>query len=78
MSKLYRGEGVARYKKFYVNTGIKRNPKKGEYFLSGAIATAYLAPNDLSSSYYIAREAVHHETHCPHCGQFLNCNVVSF
>jgi hypothetical protein len=37
-----------------VNSGIKRCPKKGEWYLSGAIVTAYRAPNDLSSEYYIA------------------------
>lgn len=37
-----------------VNSGIKRCPKRGEWYLSGAIVTAYRAPNDLSSEYYIA------------------------
>lgn len=31
-----------------------RCPKKGEYFLSGAIPVAYKAPNDLSTEYFIA------------------------
>lgn len=31
-----------------------RAPKKGEWYLSGAIAEAYRAPNDLSSPYWIA------------------------
>lgn len=31
-----------------------RAPKKGEYFLSGAIVTAYKAPNDLTTEYFIA------------------------
>jgi hypothetical protein len=31
-----------------------RPPKKGEYYLSGAIVTGYQAPNDLSSSYQVA------------------------
>jgi hypothetical protein len=38
-----------------VSTGEKRAPKKGEWYLSGAIATAYKAPNDLTSEYHIAR-----------------------
>lgn len=32
----------------------QRKPKKGEFYLSGAIAFAYLAPNDLTSEYFIA------------------------
>lgn len=31
-----------------------RNPKKGEYFLSGCIPKAYKAYNDMSSKYWIA------------------------
>ena len=31
-----------------------RCPKKGEYFISGAIPTAYRAANDLTTPYYIA------------------------
>jgi hypothetical protein len=38
-----------------VRTGELRAPKKGEWYLSGAIATAYRAPNDLSSKFHIAR-----------------------
>lgn len=36
-------------------TGEFRCPRKGEWYLSGAIPLAYLAPNDLSTPYYIAR-----------------------
>jgi hypothetical protein len=36
-------------------TGERRAPKRGEWFLSGAIVTAYKAPNDLSTPYRIAR-----------------------
>jgi len=32
-------------------TGEKRCPKKGEWYLSGAIPAAYQAPNDLSTEY---------------------------
>lgn len=32
-----------------------RPPKKGEYYLSGAIIAAYMAPNDLLASYIIVR-----------------------
>jgi len=54
--KRYRYEGMLLNEKngYAINTGIKRSPKKGEYFLSGAQPTAYLAPNDLSEKYYIA------------------------
>lgn len=38
-----------------VYTGEKRCPKKGEWYLSGAIAEAYQAPNDLGGEYHIAR-----------------------
>lgn len=31
-----------------------RPPKKGELYLSGAVVTAYEAPSDLSTSFYIA------------------------
>lgn len=36
-------------------TGEKRCPKKGEWYLSGAITEAYQAKNDLTGEYYIAR-----------------------
>ena len=36
-------------------TGEKRNPKKDEYYLSGAQIMAYKAPNDLSTPYSIAK-----------------------
>lgn len=38
-----------------VMTGEFRAPKKGEWYISGAIPEAYLAPNDLASEYHIAR-----------------------
>jgi len=34
--------------------GEKRQPKKGEWYLSGAIIEAYQAKNDLSSVFHIA------------------------
>lgn len=47
---------------FHAEGGIKvqgigefRPPRKGEYFLSGARVCGYRAPNDLSTSYWIAR-----------------------
>ena len=38
--------------------GEKRPPKKGEWYLSGAVVTAYRAPNDLSTEYHIAKLVV--------------------
>lgn len=38
-----------------VFTGVKRPPKKGEWYLSGAQVQAYRAPNDLGTSYPIAK-----------------------
>lgn len=35
-------------------TGEKRAPKKGEWYLSGAVIEAYRAPNDLTTAYHIA------------------------
>ena len=35
--------------------GKERPPKKGEFYLSGAIPAAYRAPNDLDTPYLIAR-----------------------
>lgn len=35
-------------------TGERRPPRKGEWYLSGAIIEAYMAPNDLSSPHAIA------------------------
>jgi hypothetical protein len=37
-----------------INSKQFRCPKKGEWFLSGAIPAAYKAPNDLSQEYWIA------------------------
>lgn len=36
-------------------TGEFRPPKKGEWYLSGAIPTAYLASNDLTTSFNILK-----------------------
>ena len=37
-----------------INSGVRRCPKKGEWYLSGARIAAYKAPNDLSSVELIA------------------------
>ena len=39
-------------------TGEMREPRKGEWFLSGAIIEAYRAQNDLASEYNIAKLVV--------------------
>ena len=44
-----------------IRTGDFREPKKGEWFLSGARPCAYKAPNDLSEKYHIA-ELVKYKT----------------
>jgi len=46
-----------------VKAGEKRCPKKGEWYLSGAITCAYLAFNDLSQEHVIARLV--YTTGCP-------------
>jgi hypothetical protein len=48
-----------------INTGVKRCPKEGEWYLSGAIVEAYRAPNDLGITYNIARivEVVERKTY---------------
>ena len=37
-----------------INSGIKRAPKKGEWYISGALPCAYRAAHDLTIAYYIA------------------------
>lgn len=46
------GSGVFDAHYFYTVVG-KRAPKKGEWYLSGAIVEAYQAPNDLTDEYTI-------------------------
>jgi hypothetical protein len=50
----------------YKATGEFRKPKAGEFFLSGAIIGAYLAPNDLPFEYWIAAPV--QVKKCPCCG----------
>jgi hypothetical protein len=40
---------------YYEATGEFRSPRKGEYYLSGAIVEAYRAPNDLNTPFWIAK-----------------------
>jgi len=37
-----------------INSRQRRCPKKGEWYLSGALPKAYRSPNDLSTEYWIA------------------------
>ena len=59
-SGIYHGEGLLslgiKGKRGYKATGEFRAPKQGEFYLSGAIVTAYRAPNDLTQEYWTARE----------------------
>lgn len=50
-----------RHKFRAVKTGEFRKPKKGEWYLSGAIPEAYQAINDYDQEYYIARIVVRNE-----------------
>ena len=50
---IYR-DGKAVYLKASWDGNPPRCPKKGEYYLSGAIPSAYLAKNDLNTMYFIA------------------------
>ena len=38
-----------------IRTGEFRCPKKGEWYVSGAVPEAYMAPNDLSMEFHIAK-----------------------
>lgn len=39
----------------------RRAPRKGEYYVSGAIPEAYRAPNDLSDEFLIVEPLVEHK-----------------
>jgi hypothetical protein len=58
--KTYPGEFsyLSKSKQRYVKTGEFRAPKKGEYYLSGAIPCAYRAPNDYlpNDKFFIMKE----------------------
>lgn len=63
----YPGEFVfgAPGRKRYRWNGEKRPPRKGEFYLSGSIITAYQARGDLSYPYHIAEEVC--MIPCPTC-----------
>ena len=44
-----------KYNVHVVRTGEFREPKRGEWYLSGAIPAGYRATNDLSTKYHIVR-----------------------
>lgn len=49
-------EGFVMYPKHMAKpTGEFRNPKKGEWYLSGSIIEAYQAKNDMTNQYHIAQ-----------------------
>lgn len=50
-----RNAGYADPKIMATNSGEFRPVRKGEWYLSGAEARAYKAPNDLGYAYYIAK-----------------------
>lgn len=50
----------------YKATGEFRNPRKGEFFLSGAIIEAYEAWHDMTMPYWIAVKV--QIKPCPRCG----------
>lgn len=50
----FTGEFIGKHQPKYKATGEFRAPKRGEYYLSGAIVAAYKAHNDLTSAYWIA------------------------
>lgn len=68
MSKLYRFAGLG-YNRLFVKTDEFRPPKKGEFFLSGAIPEVYRSVSDMGFSYHIMREATEDEIFCSCCGQ---------
>jgi hypothetical protein len=50
------GSGLPTNHQRYAKTGEFRNPKMGEYYLSGAIPEAYRASHNMSVAYNILRE----------------------
>lgn len=50
------GSGLFAARRFYYRIIGKRAPKKGEWYLSGAIVEAYQAPNDLTTEYTIVEK----------------------
>ncbi len=58
----------------YRATGVKRIPRRGEYYLSGAVIRAYLALTDWVTQEFWIAEPVEMMA-CPHCngtGRMVN------
>lgn len=55
--------------KYYIKTGEFRAPRKGEYYLSGAIPYPYKSCGDLTIEFHIVRAARDEEITCGECGQ---------
>lgn len=53
--------GLFAARHFYRVIG-KRAPKKGEFYLSGAIVEAYEAPNDLTDEYIVVEKGARAKT----------------
>ena len=51
---------------YFRPTGEFRKPKHGDFFISGAVPTAYVAFQDLDTECWIAEEVELRE--CPYCG----------
>lgn len=77
MRRLYpyrgpRGYSVTSPARPFVRTGEFRAPRRGEFYLSGAIPEVYIAPNDLAPvEYDIMRPATAAEAICPTCQRAL-------
>ena len=70
--KLYRNADLWALPWRFVKTGAFRRPRKGEYFLSGAVPEVYRASCDAATPFYIMRPATADETQCPTCKTKLN------
>ena len=55
LTKKYRAASWLDKPQWFEMVGEYRPPKKGEYYVSGAIPEVYQAPNDLSQNHQIAR-----------------------
>lgn len=55
MTKKYKAESWLDKRQWFEQTPEYREPKRGEYFISGAIPEVYKAPNDLTEKYRIAK-----------------------
>ena len=69
--KLYRAAGLGN--DLFVETGDYRSPRRGEFYLSGAIPEVYYASVDYgpNQQFCIMRKATKGETTCPCCNREL-------